>query len=366
MRLSFGPGQRWTLALLLLAAAVAEWLRQPGEARAFATIVTGVIALVLLGRGEGIRRWPLRAVILLLTGAVGWETYRLDTVTHRWPAERARLVSHASTRLAAELRTAGDLLHEAVGAGSVACAGTRDEAFTVLERVATPSHPELAVAVLQSDGDPWAWAGRHRAPPPPRADTLDVEATPTHLALSRRAGCDHERQVVATLLVWTAPSDPAHALSLVERFRRETDVALRVWPGDLAPDSPDVFDYQYDTPQGTKTLFSLQILPPDQGEHWTLVAGRGALPIALGMGLLLLLGFVSAPPGWGRAVLVPAAAWVAARAPLASAMGSWALWSQATFFRDFLGLFSASAGELLVAGAAGTLLAAALWEARPK
>ncbi|MBW8773380.1 MAG: hypothetical protein JF590_08845, partial [Gemmatimonadetes bacterium] len=33
---------------------------------------------------------------------------------------------------------------------------------------------------------------------------------------------------------------------------------------------------------------------------------------------------------------------------------------------DFLGPFSASAGALLVAGAAGTILAAALWEARPK
>ena len=366
MRLSFGPRTRWTPAVLLLAVVVTEWLRHPAGMLTLATVVVGVLALALLGRDGGVRRWLLRGVIALLVGAVGWQTYRLDTVTRRWPAERERLISRASIRLGSELRTAGELLRQAVEQGGAACSGTREEAFAALDRVVTTSHPELAVALLQPDGEAWAWAGRHRTSPPPHADSLDVEATPTHLALARRRSCDHARQVVATLLIWTAPSDPAHALALVERFRRQTDVALRVWPGDLAPDSPDVFDYQYDTPQGTKTLFSLQVLPPDQGEHWILVAGRGDLPIALGMGLLLLIGFLAASPGTGRASHVLVAAWVAARAPLASAMGSWALWSQATFYREFLGPFSASAGALLVAGAAGTILAAALWEARPR
>jgi signal transduction histidine kinase len=366
MRFSLGPGSRWTPAVLLLLLAVTEWLRRPTVALAVGALLVGGLVLALL-RGDGrLRIWSMRVLILLLVAAVGWQTYRLDAVTRRWPAERERLVARASTELGSELRTAGGLLQRTVEAGSAACSATREEAFATLDGLVPPNHPDLAVALLQPDGVAWAWAGRHRASPPAHADSLDVEATPTHLALARRRDCDHERQVVATLLIWTAPSDPAHDLTLVERFRRATDVALRVWPGDLAPDSPDVFDYQYDTPQGTRTLFSLQVLPPDQGEHWSLVAGRGDLPIAFGMAVLLLLGFFAAPPGATRATYVLVAAWVAARAPLASVLGSWALWSQATFYRDFLGPFSANAGALLAVGAAGTILAASLWEARPR
>ncbi len=365
MPLTPGPHARWTYAAILLAVVVVEWLRSSTGRWAVVTVVAGLALLVMLGRRADLRVWLLRGAAVLLIATVGWQTWRLDRVTRDWPGQRERLVARASAHLAQELRASGELLRRAVDRGGPACDGTRVDAFALLGNALTSGHPELALAVLQSDGTPWAWAGRHRSVPSAVADSLDIESTSTHLALTLRRHCAHDRQVVATLLIWTAASDPAHDLALVERFRRTTDVALRVWPRDMAPDSPDLFDYQYDTPQGTRTLFSLQAIPPDQGAHWTLVAGRGAGRVVLGLGSLLFLAFLAAPPGASRALLLLTAAWAAARAPLAAAIGSSGVWSQATFYREFLGPFSASAGALLVLGAVGTVLGAALWEGRP-
>ena len=356
---------RWPAALFLLVAAVAEWARSPSIGWAGGVGALAVLTFVLAAGQTGARFRALRAVILLLLLSIGWQTWRLERVAKGWPAERERLVAKASERLSVELRTAGSRLRAALDGAAPACDATREDAFALLGTASSTEHPELALAILQPDGAPWAWAGRHRQVPVARRDTLDVESGAGHLSLVLRRACAHDRILVATLLIWSAPSDPAYGRSLVERFRRATDVALRFWPGDAAPDLPDVFDYQYDTPLGTRTLFSLQAIPPDQGEHLALVAARGLGQVSLLVLLLLVAAFAAAPPGMLRALPVAAGAWLAARAPL-GAIGGGVFWSQATFYRSFLGPFSGNAGALLAAGAAGTVLAAAVWEGRPR
>jgi signal transduction histidine kinase len=366
MRTTLRPDARWTFAVILLAAVVTEWLRVPTGVAALAAILLGAAVVMLAGRGSGPLVWVMRGTVALLLGVIGWQTYRLDRITDDWPAQRERLVARASTYLGEELRASGAVLRSTAENAARSCGGSREAAFAELATARPLGRTELVVAIVQDGGAPWAWAGRHRGVPESGEDSLSVESNPTHLGLVLRKPCDHDRQVVASLLIWTSPSDPGHANSVVERFRRATDVALRVWPGDLAPDSPDVFDYQYETAQGTRTLFSLQVVPPDQGAHWTLVAGRGGVRVVVLLVLLLLVAFLLAPPGLARASLLPALAWVAARAPLAATFKSGAFWSEATFYREFLGPFSASAGALLVVGAVGTVLAAAFWEAHPR
>jgi signal transduction histidine kinase len=356
---------RWSAALLLLVATAVEWTRAPSLQLVGAAVLCAAVVLYFLGRGgEGVVR-PLRAAVVLLVLSLGWQSWRLDRVAHRWPEERERLVTRASERLSVELRAAGSRLRSALDAAATACEAPRREAFAELARGTSLDRPELALAVLQPDGEPWAWAGRHREIPRLGRDTLDVASGTGYLSLVLRRPCAHDRTLVATLLMWSAPSDPAWARSLVERFHRATDVALRFWPGDAAPDAPDVFDYQYDTPTGTRTLFSLQAIPPDQGEHLGLTTHRAIGQVAVLLLLVLFLAFFAAPPGAHRAVPVLAMAWLAARAP-AGALSSGIVWSQATFYRGFLGPFSGNAGALLAAGAVGTVLAAAAWEGRPR
>src|SRR5207245_1282097 len=126
----------------------------------------------------------------------------------------------------------------------------------------------------------------------------------------------------------------------------------------LAPGDSTIFDYT--TPDG-RTLFSVQPIPPSQGDaklaalHGT--AGRAGT--ALAAALLFL--FMVAPPGPWRWVVVLAAAWCLLRAPLGLALGLASSFSPALFYRPMLGVFSASAGPR---GVPGTLPAACAWAVR--
>jgi two-component system nitrogen regulation sensor histidine kinase NtrY len=365
MRASVAGRSGWALVVVGAFGVVAEWLRTPEP---WITAVVAVLAaggLVILRRGRGRWEFTARLALVLLTLLVGWESWRLARVADGWPAERERVVTAASRRLGTALANSSALLRSAAAEGTAACELPRDDAFPALDRARVGTESGIAIAILSADGTPWAWAGRHLAIPSLDGDTLAVQSSATHLSLEVRRRCGRDRTLVATLLVWAVAGEPAAARSLVHRFEAETDVAVRVWPRDAAPDAPDVFDYQYDTPQGTETLFSVQALPPDQGARWTLVAERAGLRVTGMLLLLLVAAMVVAAPGAPRAALLVGAAWFAARAPLAAIFDSDSLWSQATFFRDFLGPFSASAGALLAAGAAATILAAAFWERRP-
>ena len=357
------PGARilWIIPLLGLLLCATEWLRTPGGGWV-GGVALSAAAILWLRRGVGERgTLVLGAAIGVLLALLAWYTRALDRITDDWPTTREALVTSASERLGADLHQAGALGTSVAAAGAAACDGTREEAFRTVARAIPARHPELAVVVMQGDGTPWVWAGTPPALPSTTGDTLGIQSSRHHLALETRRACAHERTVVVTQLVWATDIDPAAGTSLVESFHRRTDVAVRVWPGDSAPDGPDVFDYQ---PAGAPVLFSLQALPPDQGARWSLVLERGAVPIVTLLLLILILTFLLAPAGLPRMSVVLATGWVIVRAPLDRIIPNALVWSPATYFRDFLGPVSASSGALLTVGAIGTLLAAALWERR--
>ena len=356
----------WILPLVGLVVLVAEWLRAPSVGLVGGAAVLGGIAAWRAAAEDRRSGALLGGALLFLLALLGWTTWSLQRITNDWADAREALVGAASDRLGADLRRAGALGASVARNAAAACESSRLGAFDAVAGAIPGGHPELSIVVLRPDGTPWVWAGRPPAIPAPTGDSLGIQSSPHHLALETRRACGHDRAVVVAQLVWAAPIDPVASASLVESFRRRTDVAVRVWPGDSAPDLPDVFDYQYDTPGGARTLFSLQAIPPDQGARWSLVFERGATKVLAATLLLLALAFVRAPAGAARGAAALAAAWVAVRAPLERIAPGGQVWSPATYFRDFLGPFSGSTGSLLVAGALGTLLAAALWELRPR
>src|SRR5207245_142371 len=84
---------------------------------------------------------------------------------------------------------------------------------------------------------------------------------------------------------------------------------------------------------------------------------RGGPALAVALVLLALV----APAGRWRWLVVLAAAWCAARAPLGSSLRTAELFSPAAFYRPVLGVFSASAGSLIAAGVVALCAASALW-----
>ena len=75
-------------------------------------------------------------------------------------------VTAASERLEGDLRSVlhrADRLAEA--AARITCRPTEPPRSRVLSRLVPAGGPEMSVVVFDPQGDPWAWAGRHRLPP---------------------------------------------------------------------------------------------------------------------------------------------------------------------------------------------------------
>src|SRR5437763_1727202 len=103
----------------------------------------------------------------------------------------------------------------------------------------------------------------------------------------------------------------------------------------------------------------LEVAMEARGQAPGVERGAGRAGAALAAALLFL--FMVAPPGRSRWLVVLAAAWCLMRAPLGSALGLASLFSSALFYRPMLGMFSASAGSLVVLGLVLLLAAALRW-----
>src|SRR5205814_1682201 len=166
---------------------------------------------------------------------------------------------------------------------------------------------------------------------------------------------------VGSVLLDAVPAAPDRGRAVSAQFEAAYGVALRFYTPGLAPREPDVFDYCPISCERGDTLFSVQPVPPSQGDaklaalRGTTQRGGPALAVAL-----VLLALV-APAGRWRWLVVLAAAWCAARAPLGSSLRTAELFSPAAFYRPALGVFSASAGSLIAAGVVALCAASALW-----
>lgn len=340
----------WVVLLAVLVAA--EWLRAPGWAWVGAA---GFLTVLAAATNWG-PSWPGRvatAGAVLLWGALLSGQFRIDRVDADWPAEQERRLSSAYRRLQGELGKELERAQQvAVGAAKWA-GGDRARAFAELDRLLPRDAAEIAVAILEPTGVPWAWAGRHRLVPNPVGDSLAVRFSRVYAVMERRRSAEAGRVVVASSLLWADSATPRFDRSLAVRLGQSAGVELRVYaPGD-APPTGDLFDYTQPTVEGERLLFSLQPVSPGQEvvRRETLVsAGRW-----IGAVLILLVGvmLVMARTPLERFSAMSALVWVTMRAPLGEAVGLGDLFSSATYLRTWLSPITRSAGHLT---ATGTLL----------
>src|SRR5204862_2668853 len=251
------------------------------------------------------------------------------------------------------------------GRGMTAALLSPEAAFAELrEAVASGTRTrgvERGVVILAPDGEPLVWAGRHRFVP--ARDTAELRAviTPFYVSLEARRQTPDGGSAVGTVLLDAVPAAPDRGRALSARLEDAYGVALRFYIPGLAPHDPDVFDYCPISCERGDTLFSVQPVAPAQGDA-KLAALRGTMQrggTALAIALVLLA--MVAPAGRWRWFVVLVAAWCVARAPIGSSLHMAELFSPAAFYRPVLGVFSASAGALLVLGVVALCAASALW-----
>src|SRR5881396_84173 len=350
------------------AVAVAEWLH--GNAGSWAW-TAGVAGLATAGlavvRGPRTIASGLAALASLLLGVVVVAGVReVRRIECCWTEVRAELVPRDSAELRGALAAAVAEARRLAARGMRAALLPRDAAFEQLEvameaRGQAPG-VERGVVILGADGEPVAWAGRHRFVPTrdtvASSDTLRAVITSFYVSLEARRQTQAGGTAVGSVLIDAAPAARDRDGAVSALFARRHGVTLRFYTPHLAPRDSTVFDYT--TPDG-RTLFSVQPIPPTQGDAKlaALHGAAGRAGTALAAALFFL--FMVAPPGRWRWVVVLAAAWCLLRAPLGLALGLANLFSPALFYRPMLGVFSASAGSLVVLGLVLLLAAALLW-----
>src|SRR5438552_4061774 len=248
------------------------------------------------------------------------------------------------------------------GRGMTAALLTREAAFDELREavVSGTRGVERGVVILAPDGEPLAWAGRHRFVP--ARDTAELRAviTPFYVSLEARRQTPGGGSAVGSVLLDATPAVPDRDHALSARFEAAHGVALRFYAPGLAPRGDDVFDFCPTRCEPGATLLSVQPALPTQSDAKLAALGAATGRAGAALALVLLLVVVTAPAGRWRWLVTVAAAWTVARAMQDSTR--WAgLFSPASFYRPMLGGFSASAGALTALGVVLLLTAAAVW-----
>jgi signal transduction histidine kinase len=351
----------------LAALSAAEWLHGGAAVWAWASAAAGVVGVALfLTRGP----WGIApGLATLATVALGaWlvagvlEVRRIECC---WPEVRAGRMPRDSLELKQALVAAEAVARRLAEGGRTASLLPREATFQQLREAVRSGwrtgEVERGVVILDAGGHPVAWAGRHRFIPARDTAELRTVITPFYVSLEARRQTQAGETVVGTVLLDAAPAAPDRERTVSALFQRAHGVALRFYRPREAPHDSDVFDY---CPAGCATgdtLVSVQALPPAQGETKLEVlrdaAGGGAALLVAALVLVLL----AAPPGRWRWVVVLAAAWSLARAPLGPSLRLGELFSSAVFYRPALGAFSSSAGSLAVLAMVALCAAAALW-----
>ena len=295
--------------------------------------------------------------VVLVTG-----TLQMRRIECCWPEVRAGRIPRDSTELKGVLAAAVAEARRLAERGMTAALLPRARAFAQLAEAmqARGRAPgvERGVVILGADGEPLAWAGRHRFVP--ARDTAELRAviTPFYVSLEARRQTQASGMAVGSVLVDAAPAAPDREGAVSALFERRHGVSLRFYAARVAPADSDVFDYA--TPDG-RTLFSVQPIPPSQGDAKLDALHNAAGRAGAALAATLLFLFVAAPPRRSRSVVMLAAAWCLLRAPLGPSLGRASLFSPALFYRSMLGVFSASAGSLAVLGLVLLLAASVLW-----
>jgi len=284
-----------------------------------------------------------------------------------WVELREARVTAASSSLEATLGDAVHLARRLAERGASAAVLPPGEAFDHLAGAVGRGRPEpeRGVVVLDADGAPVAWAGRHRSIP--GLDTTELRAviTPFYVTLEARRQTATGRSAVGSVLLDAVPAvaDRGGALSVV--YARSHGVELQFSAPALAPPDSDEFEFCAAQCAASPVLFTVRPRPPSQGDAKLVVLARVADGAGIALAVALVLLFIAAPPGRSRWLVAVVATWAAARAFFGPAVAPPALFSPATFYRPLLRDFSASAGALLAIAVLGLVIAAAVWRRGP-
>src|SRR5437879_3596105 len=354
----------------LAAVAAAEWLHGGAPAWAWASAAAGLAAAALVASWpQGLRGWRLAswarvlaALACLSLGAVQLAgLFQAQRIECCWTDLLQRRIAVDSAELKAALGQAVAEARRLAERGRTAALLPAEAQFAPLaSAVAAGWLPaiERGVMVLGAGGGPRAWAGRHRFIPARDTAELRSVITPFYVSLEARRQTRDGGMAVGTVLLHAAPAAAGGGGALSEAFAGAHDVTLRFYAPSAAPADPNVFDYA--SPDGP-TLFSVRPVPPLQGDAKVAALRRAAQRTGVALGAVLFCLMIAAPAGRWRWVVVVAAAWALARAPLGPYLRPATLFSPATFYRPLLGVFSASAGSLAVLSLVLLLAAGLLW-----
>ncbi|MFQ5704021.1 MAG: ATP-binding protein [Gemmatimonadales bacterium] len=348
----------WEAAGLLVLAALGFWVAVPSLVSASVAGVLGLIsiALALWPRRLG----PILASLATLGGAiVAFQTSsQVRRIESDWPGVHEDLIESASQSLEATLSSAVEfarsLADSAASVGAGSGVSDRESAFRRLEGALATDGPEGGVVALDGDGQPWAWAGRHRLVPELGSANLSARITQFYVILEARRQRGSTTGVGQVVLAADS-AVPDRRQTLAERFAARTGVGLAFYAPRTAPTSDDVFDYVDNGVVTSDTLFSVQTVPPSQGSFKLQVEKSGGRTVALLilLGLVLLLAVAGGTCRW-LGVIGGASFFVLTPAGPLLNLGE--LFSAAPFFLPTLGPVSGSAGSLLISAALGVIV----------
>ena len=322
--------RRWWLALLVLAElALGEWIRAPAPGLALVAVTLLVVTgAVLIRRG-----WLARTLalgLILQAAVLGTAQVGLRSVQQDWPRIRESRITRAATRWEEDLSRTRAMAERLAGLSLRAASLEREPAFDVLAGLVSREPLELGIAVLEPDGIPYAWAGRHRLPPEVQGDSVDFRATSYYAVMESRRHVASGRTVVVSVLLAADSTVPDQGRSLASRFEEATEVGLVILPPGVAPDSSDVFDYVEPTTAGPRLLFSVQLTPPSQTASFSRMHRLGSVRLILLAVLIWGLAALLARPGAGRMALLVLPVATALRVPVGDAIGLPMLFSPAS------------------------------------
>lgn len=349
----------WVVVVLAVALATAEWLRGSTLVWAWLAAILAAAAALLVLQRRTRTRWLLASLLALLALQSVRTALSARAIDDDWPTERERRLEAYGNSVGGELRQALRGASRLARIADAASTLDRASAFRALEAAVPSGGAEMAVAILDQSGAPWAWAGRHRLPPRAAGDSVAVRVTGNYVLLETRRHSDGG-VAVASVLIWADSAVADRDRSVAARFRRSTEVGILVHPaGADLRDEADVFDYVDTTAAGDRLLFSVQPVPPSQAEARARVLLRGGrMALALAVAAMLAALAIGQSPA-SRTILFAGLLWLAARSPAGVLLGLPESPGTAPLRQTVLGPFSESSGTLALSGL--FLLLGAVW-----
>jgi hypothetical protein len=223
------------------ALAGAEWLRAGGLAWAAIVVVAALGVAATAPRARVPLLAAVGAVLTLLMGARAITTTRaVRRIECCWADEREARVTADTGALRAAITDAMSEARRLAERGAVAGFLPRDAAFDALTRAiaAGPGDVERGVVVYGRNGEPLAWAGRHRVAPASDTAELRADITPFYVTLEARRQTGDGGVAVGSVLLDAARAIPDRDGAVGVRFARTHGVALQFFRRRAAPATP--------------------------------------------------------------------------------------------------------------------------------